>query len=214
MAKETAEPNRQPHSERRFCFGSDIAEAEAKWHLPPSRTFTTKTFILSQTSNHFQHSMISETMIHEPGETPLSTSLPLTSSEPRCVIRSRREGMPVDAEAIPFNPSTVMCSSKRMAEVHAELAPRGRRITNSPREKLSLKSLACETRVIILSDFKSFCDNHISMLSAFGRNTRWHTNLVNATWYIPRQFATLRKTVSGASPAASLPVVVLQPLAC
>ena len=47
-AKDEAEPNRQPQSERLFCFVCAIAAGEAKWHLPPSLTFTTNTYISSQ----------------------------------------------------------------------------------------------------------------------------------------------------------------------
>ena len=43
--KDTAEPNRHPQMERRFCFGRAIACSETRWHLPPSLTFNTKRYI-------------------------------------------------------------------------------------------------------------------------------------------------------------------------
>ena len=51
VARDAADVNLHPHSERRFCFGNAMAEVDAKWHRPPSRTLMTKTSILS----HFTH---------------------------------------------------------------------------------------------------------------------------------------------------------------
>ena len=54
IVNDTAEPNRHPQTERRFCFGRAIACCGTRWQRPPSLTFRTKRYIAFE-PNDFMH---------------------------------------------------------------------------------------------------------------------------------------------------------------